>query len=176
MSNTKKNTHPLRHRRRLPGKRRTFSLHQLPIVNETSAGGVIVEVRNNRAYVALIARRARNGNLEWCLPKGHLEGEETAAEAAAREISEETGIHGRVLCHLNTIDYWFSGTDRRVHKVVHHFLLEALSGEITVLNDPDQEAELAEWVALEEVAERLAYDNEKRIIEAAQELLIGEKE
>ncbi|VEI13334.1 NUDIX hydrolase [Trueperella bialowiezensis] len=146
----------------------------LPVVSETSAGGVVVAVHHGQAYVAVIARRNRAGRLEWCLPKGHLEGNETAEEAAIREVSEETGIYGRVLGHLSSIDYWFSDSKRRVHKVVHHFLLEALSGELTVDNDPDQEAEKAEWVRLDAVASRLAYPNERRIIGMAKNLLYGE--
>ncbi len=145
----------------------------LPVVNETSAGGVIVSVQGGRAYTAVIARRNRGGRLEWCLPKGHLEGLETAEEAAIREVSEETGITGRVLRHLSTIDYWFSGTDRRVHKVVHHFLLEALSGTLTTENDPDHEAEKVEWVLLDRVPSRLAYPNERQIIAVAREILLG---
>lgn len=147
--------------------------NNLPIVHETSAGGVIVSVQDHTAFVAVIARRNRGGRLEWCLPKGHLEGEETAEEAAVREISEETGIFGRVLRHLASIDYWFSGTDRRVHKVVHHFLLEALSGTLTTENDPDHEAEKVEWVRIDKVASRLAYPNERRIVATARELLEG---
>ncbi|MBE6485085.1 MAG: NUDIX hydrolase [Actinomycetaceae bacterium] len=145
----------------------------LPVVNETSAGGVIISVQNGRAYTAVIARRNRGGRLEWCLPKGHLEGDETAQEAAVREISEETGITGRVLRHLASTDYWFSGYDRRVHKIVHHFLLEALSGELTTENDPDHEAEKVEWVRLDKVASRLAYPNERRIVMTARNILAG---
>ncbi|AWA43865.1 NUDIX hydrolase [Trueperella pyogenes] len=160
-----------------PGSRRRRPLvrrFNLPVVNETSAGGVIVSVYRGNAYVAVIARRNRGGRLEWCLPKGHLEGAETAEQAAVREISEETGIFGRVLTHLASIDYWFSSPDHRVHKVVHHFLLEALSGELTVDNDPDHEAEKVEWVRIDKVASRLAYPNERRIIGMARELLYGE--
>lgn len=149
--------------------------YTLPVVNETSAGGVIVCVRHGHAYVAVIARRNRAGRLEWCLPKGHLEGEETAEQAAVREVSEETGIFGRVLAHLSSIDYWFSDSRRRVHKVVHHFLLEALSGELTVDNDPDKEAEEVEWVRIDEVSARLAYPNEKRIVGMAKSLLYGNR-
>lgn len=145
-------------------------------MNETSAGGVIVSVQNGQAYIAVIARRNRGGRLEWCLPKGHLEGEETAEQAAIREISEETGITGRVLLHLATIDYWFSGHDRRVHKVVHHFLLEALSGYLTTENDPDHEAEKVEWVHIDHVSARLAYPNERRIVGQARQILLGEQQ
>src|SRR5690625_261133 len=103
----------------------------LPVVDETSAGGVVVKVENGKAFVAIIARRNRAGRLEWCLPKGHLEGEETAPEAAVREVEEETGITSEVLRHIATIASWFFGTNRRVHKVVHHYLLHFIAGEVT---------------------------------------------
>lgn len=151
-----------------------FRGHNLPVVDETSAGGIVVEVFDGQAYIAIIARRNRAGRLEWCLPKGHLEGDETPQEAAVREIHEETGIRGRILKHLATIDYWFAGTDRRVHKMVHHYLLEAIGGELTVENDPDQEAEDVAWLTLDEAASRLAYPNERRVVAMARELLVGD--
>ncbi|XCB29160.1 NUDIX hydrolase [Arcanobacterium hippocoleae] len=151
---------------------RTYHRHKnLPVSNETSAGGVVIQVKNGAAYVAVIARRNRSKRLEWCLPKGHLEGDETAEQAAVREVREETGINGRVLRHLASIDYWFSGNYTRIHKVVHHFLIEALSGKLTVEHDPDQEAEDVAWVRIDQVGERLAYANERKIVLAAYELL-----
>ena len=150
------------------------SARALPIVNETSAGGLVVDVQNGQAFTAVIARRNRGGRLEWCLPKGHLEGTETPEQAAVREIMEETGITGRVRRHLATIDYWFAGHEHRVHKVVHHFLLEAVSGTLTTENDPDHEAEDVEWVALDDVSHRLAYPNERRIVAAAWDILVGD--
>ncbi|HMO10337.1 MAG TPA: NUDIX hydrolase [Actinotalea sp.] len=153
---------------RLHIERRTAArVSRLPVVDETSAGGLVVA--DGRA--AVIARRNRAGRLEWCLPKGHLEGEETPEEAAVREIAEETGITGVVIQGLGTIDYWFTGQDRRVHKVVHHFLLEAVGGELTVAGDPDGEAEDAAWVDLADLRVRLSYPNERRLADAARAAL-----
>ncbi|MDR1426821.1 MAG: NUDIX hydrolase [Bifidobacteriaceae bacterium] len=143
-------------------------------VQELSAGGLVVEVFEGQAFSAVIARRNRAGRLEWCLPKGHVEQGETPARAAVREIREETGIVGQVLRHLGTIDYWFSGTERRVHKTVHHYLLSALGGTLSADGDPDEEAEEARWVALDDLRELLAYPNERRIAVAAKCLLRGE--
>ena len=135
----------------------------LPVVEETSAGGIVLTLIDGSAHAAVIARRNRAGRLEWCLPKGHLEGDETPPQAAIREISEETGIRGQILALLGVIDYWFTGTDRRVHKVVHHFMLAAVSGELTVENDPDAEAEDVAWVPVSQLTNRLSYPNERRI-------------
>ena len=158
--------------RRHPSLRTANSApHFLPVSSETSAGGIVVDVRNGQPYAAIIARRNRSGTIEWCLPKGHLEGLESPEEAALREVAEETGIHGRIIRHLASIDYWFSGADRRIHKVVHHYLMGYISGSITVEGDPDHEAEDAAWVPLRELSHDLAYPNERRIVGIALDLL-----
>ncbi len=143
----------------------------LPVVEETSAGGLVIDTTDEGMRAAVIVRRNRAGRLEWCLPKGHLEGEETPAEAAVREIREETGIRGTIRAELGIIDYWFSGEDRRVHKVVHHFLLRSEGGVISADGDPDREAEDALWVAVAELPRRLSYPNEQRLAVTAQQVL-----
>ncbi|WP_159793120.1 NUDIX hydrolase [Puerhibacterium puerhi] len=143
----------------------------LPVVEETSAGGVVVRATADGPHAAVIVRRNRAGRLEWCLPKGHLEGVETPPEAAVREVREETGIVGRIRTTLGIIDYWFSGETRRVHKVVHHYLLTMTGGHLTVEGDPDGEAEDAFWVPVAELPQRLSYPNEQKLAVVAQQLL-----
>jgi 8-oxo-dGTP pyrophosphatase MutT (NUDIX family) len=146
---------------------------RLPAVEERSAGGIIVDVFEGTARIAVIARRNRAGRIEWCLPKGHMEDGETLAEAAAREVAEETGIEGRVLAELGTIDYWFATEDRRIHKYVHHFLLEATGGVLTIENDPDREAIDVAWFPLAEAHLHLTFPNERRLARAAWSRLSG---
>ncbi len=140
---------------------------RLPSVEETSAGGVVVDRAQAPPAVAVIARRNRAGRVEWCLPKGHQEGEETLEQTAVREVAEETGILGEVLAPLGTIDYWFSVGERRIHKVVHHYLLEAVSGDLTIEQDPDQEAIDVAWIGFPDLETRLTFPNERRIAGAA---------
>jgi 8-oxo-dGTP pyrophosphatase MutT (NUDIX family) len=122
---------------------------------------------------ALIGRTDRRGRLLWSLPKGHIEEGETPEDTAVREVAEETGIIGRVLVELGTIDYWFATSTKRVHKFVHHYLLEALGGELSIENDPDHEAIDVAWMRLDEVHRRLTFPNERRIAQAAWNRLAG---
>ncbi|MCL2803176.1 MAG: NUDIX hydrolase [Micrococcales bacterium] len=146
----------------------------LPVTKEVSAGGLVVDAIDGIAQAAVIARRNRGGRLEWCLPKGHLESGETPAQAAVREVHEETGIRGTVVRHLGTIDYWFQGETARIHKIVHHYLLCAIDGSLTSENDPDEEAEVVAWVPLDHLKTRLAYPNERRLVQVARSVLNGE--
>jgi 8-oxo-dGTP pyrophosphatase MutT (NUDIX family) len=137
-------------------------------VEETSAGGLVVDRSGVRPRVAIIGRRDRRGRLLWSLPKGHVEQGETAEAAAVREVEEETGIRGTVIAELGTIDYWFVAENRRVHKTVHHYLLMASGGE---LSDEDIEVDEVAWVPLDELGTHLAYAGERRLAETAVDLL-----
>ena len=148
-------------------------VRQLPALEETSAGGVIIDIMGGFAWLALIARHNRAGRLEWCLPKGHIESGETLVETAVREVKEETGIIGRALLTLGTIDYWFSTPQFRVYKRVHHYMLEALDGEISIEGDPDHEVVDARWFRLDSVQGRLTFSNERRIAQTAWQHLAG---
>ncbi|GAB3552652.1 hypothetical protein GCM10027404_23580 [Arthrobacter tumbae] len=147
-------------------------VHQsLPTVEEVSAGGIVVDTSTDLLNVAIIARLNRGGRLEWCLPKGHPENQENNEQAAVREIEEETGICGRVLAALGSIDYWFTVSGHRVHKTVHHFLLISTGGHLTIENDPDHEAVDVAWVPLADLGRKLSFPNERRIADLAREVL-----
>ena len=128
----------------------------------------MVDRSDGAPRAALIGRVDRRGRLRWSLPKGHLEAGETAEDAAIREVEEETGIRGRVLAALGTIDYWFVAEDRRIHKTVHHYLLSAHGGE---LSDADVEVTEVAWVPLAELDTRLAYADERRLVRRAAQIL-----
>jgi 8-oxo-dGTP pyrophosphatase MutT (NUDIX family) len=140
-------------------------------VHETSAGGLVIDGIDGpreSQVAALIGRVDRRGRMLWSLPKGHIEQGETAEQTAIREVAEETGIRGGVLAALGRIDYWFVTDGRRVHKTVHHYLMRFLGGELC-----DEDVEVAEvaWVPIRELPSRLAYADERRLAEVADELI-----
>lgn len=151
------------------GRRR--SAPRLRTVHETSAGGLVID-RVDRPLeeqlAALIGRVDRRGRMLWSLPKGHIEQGETAEQTAIREVAEETGIRGDVLAALGSIDYWFVTEGRRVHKTVHHYLLNFSGGELC---DADVEVTEVAWVPVTELQHRLAYADERRLAVVAHELI-----
>ena len=144
---------------------------RLRTVHETSAGGLVIDGLDGPRedqVAALIGRVDRRGRMLWSLPKGHIELGETAEQTAIREVAEETGIHGNVLAALGSIDYWFVTEGRRVHKTVHHYLMRFSGGQ---LSDDDVEVAEVAWVPIQELPSRLAYADERRLAEVADELI-----
>jgi 8-oxo-dGTP pyrophosphatase MutT (NUDIX family) len=144
---------------------------RLRTVHETSAGGLVIDGLDRpreEQVAALIGRVDRRGRMLWSLPKGHIELGETAEQTAIREVAEETGIQGSVLAALGRIDYWFVTDGRRVHKTVHHYLMRCSGGE---LSDDDVEVAEVAWVPIAELPSRLAYADERRLAEVADELI-----
>lgn len=140
----------------------------LPRVSEVSAGGFVL-ASDAPARIALIGRKTRGPRLEWCVPKGHLEGTESAEQAAIREIFEETGLEVEILAPLGEVEYEFSAGGKLISKTVHHFLMRQIGGALTVENDPQQEAVDAKWFDLDELDSVLVHENEKRMARGVQE-------
>jgi 8-oxo-dGTP pyrophosphatase MutT (NUDIX family) len=140
-----------------------------PVV-EISAGGFVVS-KTNSTLVALMARFNRGGKLEWCIPKGHLEPNETNEQAALREVFEETGLSAEITDYLGDVSYTFNQKGKNVSKTVHVYLMNQVSGELTMEHDPNHEASELAWVKLSELINKLSHVNEKRIAQVALELI-----
>jgi 8-oxo-dGTP pyrophosphatase MutT (NUDIX family) len=137
---------------------------------EFSAGGVVV--RDRDVIVIVPVRRDARGNRVLALPKGHADGDETPAQAAAREVREETGVSAELVDKLGDTEYSYERRGRRIAKKVSFFLFEYRSGE---LEDHDDEIEEAFWMALEEAARALSFEGERRMVLRALSRLRSER-
>lgn len=101
-------------------------------------------------------------------PKGHVEGEETEIQTAAREIQEETGVDPVIDPNFRkSVEY--SPYEGCVKEVVYFF---------ASANDPAavrQEAEIKEilWLSFERALAALTYENDRKILIAAHDFIKG---
>jgi 8-oxo-dGTP pyrophosphatase MutT (NUDIX family) len=140
---------------------------------EISAGGVIYRPAKGETEVCLISTQ---GGKAWQLPKGLIEPGEEPEQAAKREVSEETGLHGDLVEPLEKIEYWYlwneDGERVRIHKFVHFYLFRYTSGST---DDHDDEVVEARWYPIEEARKLLSFENERKVMELAASAIAGAK-
>jgi len=141
------------------------------VISEISAGGVFVRQGADGLEVVLISVR---GGKRWALPKGRQDGGETLAETALREAAEETGLRGRIIAPLGSMDFDFvfiDGPDsEKRHKIVHFFLMENTGGDIKAYDRV--EISDCRWFPIQEAAELLRFEDERDIVYRAESLFL----
>jgi 8-oxo-dGTP pyrophosphatase MutT (NUDIX family) len=142
---------------------------KVPVKEQVSAGGVVFRGDKGNVQVVIVSVGGQN---RWQLPKGLVEKGESPETTAVREAREEAGVSSEVVQLIETIEYWYAGLDNgirvRFHKRVHFYLLRYASGDT---KDHDWEVNEARWVPIEDAASQLAFDNERRVMERARELI-----
>ena len=128
-----------------------------PVLQQFSAGGLVVDERGN--ILLIRARNLRNQPV-WTLPKGTLQAGETSAEAALREVREETGYECEVVRDLGPVTYWFHRDGQRIKKTVDWFLMRPLQK----VGEHDQEVDEVRWADRADAASRLRYDSDRRLL------------
>jgi 8-oxo-dGTP pyrophosphatase MutT (NUDIX family) len=129
------------------------------VTREFSAGGLVIRKFHGRPFVAAV--QLKDGTV-LALPKGHIEDGESAQDAAAREVTEETGLRVEPVRKLGDVKYWYVrkwSDGERVFKVVSFFLFRYRSGSLR--DYQRSEVDGAEWIPLDEAPKRLAYRGEK---------------
>ncbi|MGH2868892.1 MAG: NUDIX hydrolase [Solirubrobacteraceae bacterium] len=130
--------------------------------DEFSAGGVVID--GDRVVVIVPVKRAAGGHRVLALPKGHLDHDETAEQAATREVAEEAGVTAELIGELGEVDYRYERRGRPIAKRVRFYLFQYRSGDVA---DHDHEIEEARWMPLAEAVRALTYEGEREMVRRA---------
>jgi 8-oxo-dGTP pyrophosphatase MutT (NUDIX family) len=134
---------------------------------ETSAGGVVFR-RDAEGHVSYLLIRDSYRN--WGFPKGHLEPGEPPADAARREVAEETGLVDLILHGpIRVIDWYFRFRGKTIHKYCHFFLFESRAGE--PVPQVDEGITECAWHPQEEALATISYDNARGVLRRAAEMV-----
>lgn len=122
-----------------------------------------------RGREVLLIRRGTPPRLgEWSIPGGRIEYGERAADAALRELMEETGVQAELAGLLDVIDGLFPGDPPR-HYVLIDYAARWIAGEPRAGDD----AADAAFHPLEAVDELVSWPETRRIIRLAAERVSG---
>ena len=134
---------------------------------ELCAGAVVWRKEKNDYYIALV----HDVFGRWTLPKGHLEGEETVKEGAAREVKEEIGVyHLDIGEKIGEIEYVAHDPETGpVRRAVTYFLARTDDKELKLkitggLDD-------VRWFSADELENITTYDDIKQILHHAKKTL-----
>ncbi|HEV8474949.1 MAG TPA: NUDIX hydrolase [Methylomirabilota bacterium] len=125
-----------------------------------SAGGLVIDEHGS---VLLIRARDLRNQPVWTLPKGTLMPGETSADAALREVLEETGYRCELVRQLDSVTYWFQRNGERIKKNVVWYLMRP----IEKVGEHDHEVDEVMWADRAEAEARLRYDSDRRLIASA---------
>ncbi|MEM1618690.1 MAG: NUDIX hydrolase [Desulfurococcaceae archaeon] len=104
--------------------------------------------------VLLVKRKYPPGVGKWSIPGGVVEPGERIAEAARRELKEETGLEAEpvgILWVLNNIVY-----DRERRVLYHYVILDVLFDSSSIRGElkPGGDVEDAAWMSIPEIQQR----------------------
>jgi 8-oxo-dGTP pyrophosphatase MutT (NUDIX family) len=122
-----------------------------------SAGGLVVD---DGGRILLIRARDLRNQPVWTLPKGTLNPGETSADAALREVREETGYACEVVRELEAVTYWFQRDGQRIRKTVRWYLMRP----VEKVGDHDHEVDEVAWADRAEARARLRYASDLRLV------------
>lgn len=124
-----------------------------------AAGGIVLGAGANAGKIAIIRRR-RYGE-EIALPKGKLGEGEEPAEAALREVREETGCAAQITEYAGTTRYFVKG----VPKAVFYFLMKA-EGDGDARPVDTGEVEAVEWMAPAPAVAAMTHREDRELVSA----------
>jgi 8-oxo-dGTP pyrophosphatase MutT (NUDIX family) len=119
----------------------------------------------------LVLRRAAGGRCPGSFEAvhGHIDGEESPADAARRELHEETGLMPRRLYNLSRVELFFQAQQDEISLVPVFVALTDTEHDVRL----GEEHDAAEWLDLTQARARLTWPRSVRALDDIERLLPG---
>ena len=138
------------------------------VIREFSSGGVVY--KKDKWLVTRSAPSEIYPKSVWRLPKGWVDKDESAEEAALREVKEEGGVEAKVIKKIETVKYFFTTPNKdKVLKFVTFYLMEWIRDLPEGFGE--ETSEIA-WLSFEEAYTKLSFSGEKQVLKKAKKLLL----
>lgn len=109
---------------------------------------------------------AKGNPTQWIFPKGHIEQGESAADAAVREVLEETGIEAKSRTYLETNRFSFDGDVIEVEFYLLQYCRSVGSGE----------GRMIRWCSYDEALALLSFEDTKAVLRRSLALVRREQQ
>lgn len=132
---------------------------------EQQSAGIITFAQKNHEKKYLILHYLSG---HWDFPKGKLEPNETALDAAVRELYEETGLGATLIPGFeHSLSYTFKERGKLIRKTVTFFTGQTDEQPIRLSREHTGYL----WLPFEKAHEKLTYPNAKELLKKADEYL-----
>ena len=126
-----------------------------------AAGAILWRLEKGELKLAIIHRSRYD---DWSWPKGKLDKGETPAEAAVREIREETGLRVSLGVYLAEINYKLQNGDK---KEVHYWAARVTDKALADSKfKPSEEVAKVDWKTPKEAKKLLSYEFDEQPLNA----------
>lgn len=140
--------------------------YTLDCLYERSCGAIVYREINGETRFLLIKNKR---SAHWGFPKGHMEKGETPPQTAIREVLEETGLHIEIVPEFESKSAYT--IQNKVEKSVTIYLARTTETRTTIQRE---EIEDYIWLHYDKAMETLRFDNDRAILEKANEFLLGQ--
>ena len=138
------------------------------VVLHRCAGGVVVRRRDSCVEFLLLEQIRKNGDIQWVMPKGHIQKSETSEMAAVREVREEAGIEEpQLVACLGKQEFEYrEGDEIRHKKTVSWYLMETPYESHLSVNVEEGFFE-AKWLPYEETRKQCSHEDFRKWVDRA---------
>lgn len=129
---------------------------------EISSGGAVIQ--DSPAGIRILLIKDPYG--KWTWPKGKLDKDETALDAAKREIGEETGlINIKEISKIGRTNYFYRRDKKLIYKTVYIYLFRFTGSEKLVIQK--EEIDDGDWFSEADALAKISYKGAKEILRRA---------